>query len=209
VVGVVEDVRQRGLETPAEGGMYLPFFPPFQTSRWVAIRTDGDPLSFVPTLRQTLSELDPYRPLTQVFTAQDLYERAARGRSSTTLIFGMFALVALSLAAAGTFGVMSFSARQRFREMGVRVALGATRGEVVWLVLRTGLALSAVGAGIGLVGVLGTSRILQSLLYGVGSLNPLFMGVSVVFLGIVAATASGLPAFRASRVDPVDVIRAE
>ena len=209
VVGMVEDVRQSGLEIPAESGMYLPFFPPFQTSRWLAIRTDGDPLSLVPTLRQTLSELDPYRPLTQVFTAQDLYERAARGRSSTTLIFGMFALVALALAAAGTFGVMSFSARQRFREMGVRVALGATRGEVVWLLLRMGLSLSVVGAGIGLLGVLGASRILESLLYGVGTLNPVFMVASGVSLGLVAAAASGLPAFRASRVDPVEVIRSE
>jgi putative ABC transport system permease protein len=209
VVGVVEDVRQRGLETPAEGSMYLPFFPPFQTSRWVAIRTVGDPLSLVPTLRQTFSELDPNRPLTQVFTAEDLYERAARGRSSTTLIFGMFALVALALAAAGTFGVMSFSARQRFREMGVRIALGATRGEVVWLLLRMGLTLSIVGTGIGLLGVLGASRILESLLYGVGSLNPVFMVASGVTLGIVAAAAAGLPAFRASRVDPVEVIRSE
>jgi putative ABC transport system permease protein len=209
VVGVVEDVRQYGLEAPPEGGLYLPFFPPFQPNRWMAIRTAGDPLALVPALRRTFSELDPNRPITQVFTGQDLYESESRGRSATTRIFGIFALVALSLAAAGTFGVMSFFVGQKIREMGIRVALGAKRSEVVWLVLRVSLALAAVGTGIGLLGVWGVSGVLQSLLYGVGALNPVVMVCAGFSLALVAVTASGLPALRASRADPVEVMKAE
>ena len=209
VVGVVEDVRQRGLERTAEGGMYVPFFPPFQPNRWLAIRTTGDPLALVPTLRRTFSEWDPHRPITQVFTGQDLYSLGSRSRSATTRLFGIFALVALSLAAAGTFGVMSFFVGQRLREMGIRVALGAGRRELVWLFLRMGLALAVVGTGIGLLGVWGVSSVLQTLLYGVGATNPLFMAAAGLCLGLVAVTATGLPALRASRADPVEVMRAE
>ena len=96
VVGVVADVRQQGLEATAEGGMYLPFFPPFQPSRWVAIRAAGDPLALVPALRRTFSELDPHRPITRVFTGQGLYESGAQSRLATTRIFGVFSLVALA-----------------------------------------------------------------------------------------------------------------
>lgn len=209
VIGVVEDVRQRGLEAETEGGMYLPFFPPFQPNRWLAIRTAGDPMALTSALRQILSELDPYRPITRIMTGQDLYQRGARGRASTTRIFGIFALVAMALAAAGTFGVMNFFVGQKLREMGIRVALGARRGKVVWLVLRVGLILSAIGTGIGLLGVLCLSRVLQSLLYGVGALNPLFMVTAGFCLSLVAVSASGLPALRASRANPVEVIRAE
>jgi len=206
VVGVVEDVRQRGLETTAEAGMYLPFFPPFQPSRWLAIRANGDPLALVPSLRETFAELDPYRPITQVFSGQDLYEFGARSRTATTRIFGIFALVALSLAAAGTFGVMSFFVGQKLREVGIRVALGAGRGEVVWLVLRVGLGLSIVGTGIGVLGFWGISGLLESLLYGVGALNPLFMVGSGLCLGLVALVAASLPALKASRTHPMDVM---
>lgn len=208
VVGVVENVRQYGLETAAEGGMYLPFFPPFQPSRWVAIRTAGEPLSLVPAVRQTFSELAPHRPITRVFTGQDLYESQSRGRSASTRIFGIFALVALSLAAAGTFGVMSFFVGQKLREMGIRVALGARRGKVVWLVLRVAINLSAAGTLLGLLGVLGASSLLQSLLYGVGALDPLVMVAAGLSLALVAVIAGGLPAMRASRADPVRVMKA-
>ncbi len=209
VVGVVQDVRQRGLETAAGPGMYLPFFPPSQRNRWLAIRTAGDPLAFVPTLRQEFSRLDPHRPLTRIFTGNDLYQSAARSRRATTRIFGIFALVALSLAAAGTFGIMNFFVGQKLRDIGIRLALGARPAEVVWLVLRVGLFLSIVGAGVGLVGFWGVSGALQSLLYGVGAKNPILMAVSLLCLGLAAVAAAGLPALRASRTHPVEVMRTE
>jgi putative ABC transport system permease protein len=209
VVGVVEDVRQRGLEIAAEPGMYLPFIPPFQPNRWVVIRAAGDPLALVPALREAFSQLDPNQPVTRIFTGRDLYESAARSRRATTRIFGIFALVALSLAAAGTFGIMSFFVGQRLREMGIRMALGARPGEVVWLVLKVGLSLSIVGAGVGLVGFWGLAGVLQSLLYGVGAMNPILMAGSCLCLGLAAVAAAGLPALRASRTHPVEVMRTE
>jgi predicted permease len=209
VVGVVEDVRQRGLERAADAALYLPFFPSLQQNRWVAIRTAGDPLAMVPAFRRTFSDLDPHRAITEVFTGQDLYSSMARGRSATTRLFGLFALLALALAAAGTFGVMSFFVVQKLREMGIRVAMGAGRKEVVWSVLRVGIALATVGTGIGLLGVWGVAGVLQSLLYGVGPTNPLFMALAGVALGLVAVTATSLPALRASRADPVEVMKTE
>ncbi|MFC1575832.1 ADOP family duplicated permease [Gemmatimonadota bacterium] len=209
VVGVVEDVRQNGLEARAEPGIFLPFFPPFQPNRWVALRAEGDPRILIPALRQVLTELDPHRPLTQVFTGTDIYESMARERRSTTRLMGLFALVALSLVAAGTYGVMSFLVGQRTKEMGIRVALGAARREVVWMVLRLGLGLAAVGIGIGLLGVWAVSGVLESLLFGVGALNPIFMVAAGLSLGLVACMATGLPALRATRLDPLLSLKSE
>lgn len=209
VVGVVKNVRQRGLEAPPEAALYLPFFPSFQQSRWVAMRVAGDPLALVPAFRETFSDVDPNRPVTRVFTAQELYLSMTRGRSTTTRLLGLFALLSLSLAAAGNFGVMSFFVGQRLREMGIRVALGAGRREVVWSVMRTGLALAVVGTCVGLLGIWGVAGILQSLLYGVGATDPLFLVLAGMAMGLVALTATAFPALRASRADPVEVMRAE
>jgi predicted permease len=209
VVGVVEDVRQRGLEGVADPALYLPFFPSFQQNRWVAIRTAGDPLSLASTFRETFARLDPNRPITRIFTGEDLYSSMARGRSATTGLFGLCALLALTLAAAGTFGVMSFFVGRKLREIGIRVALGAGRRNVVWSVLRIGLALAALGTGLGLLGVWGAASVLQSLLYGVGATDPLFMALAGAAMGVVAVSATGLPALRASRADPVEVMKAE
>jgi hypothetical protein len=209
VVGVVEDVRQYGLESKPEPEAYLPFFPYFQPDRWMAVRTEGDPRALVQPLRQTLAELDPHRPLTQMLTGADLYEALARGRRVTTRLIGIFALVAFGLLAAGTFGVMSFLVEQRTQEMGIRIAMGADRMHVVWQVLRTGLALAAVGIVIGLLGLWGLSGIVQSLLYEAEALSPTVMVVAALALVAVAASASGLPAVRATRADPVEVMRVE
>jgi putative ABC transport system permease protein len=209
VVGVAEDVRQYGLESRPEPGMYLPFFPAFTPNRWIALRTGGDPMALVPALREQLAELDPHLPLTQVFTGADLYESMANERRLTTRLIALFALVALSLVAAGTYGVMAFLVRQRTHEMGVRVALGAKRGRLVGLVLGRSLRLALVGIGLGLVGAYVASDIVGSLLYGVGPLDPTFLIGAVLFLVLVAVSASVVPVLRAVRIDPVEVMRAE
>jgi predicted permease len=208
VVGVVDDVRQYGLESRADPEIYLPFFPYFQANRWIALRTQGDPRALIPAVRQTLSELDPHRPLTQVFTAADLYDGMARGRRATTGLIGLFALLACSLVAAGIYGLMSFLVEQRKQEMGIRVALGAQRREVVWQVFRTALVLTVVGVGAGLLGLWGVSGVLQSLLYEAEALSPAVMLVAAGCLATVAALASALPAARATRADPVETMRA-
>jgi ABC-type antimicrobial peptide transport system permease subunit len=133
----------------------------------------------------------------------------ATKRRLTTQLIGLFALVALSLVAAGTYGVMAFLVRQRTHEMGVRVALGASRGGVVRLVLGRSLRLALVGIVLGLIGAIVASDIVGSLLYGVGPLDPSFLIGAALFLVLVAVTASAVPALRAVRVDPVEVMRAE
>jgi putative ABC transport system permease protein len=209
VVGVAEDVRQWGLESRPEPGLYLPFFPAFTPNRWIALRSEGDPMALLPALREQLAELDPHLPLTRVFTAADLYGLMATERQLTTRLIALFALVALSLVAAGTYGVMSFLVRQRTHEMGVRVALGAKRGGLVGSVLGRSLRLALIGIGLGLVAAVVASDIVGSLLYGVGPLDPAYLMGAVLFLLLVAVTASALPALRAVRIDPVEVMRAE
>jgi ABC-type antimicrobial peptide transport system permease subunit len=166
-------------------------------------------MALVPALREGLAELDPHLPLTQVFTSAELYDSMATERRLTTRLIALFALVALSLVAAGTYGVMAFLVRQRTHEMGVRVALGAKRGRLVRLVLGRSLRLALVGIGLGLVGAYVVSDIVGSLLYGVGPLDPTFLIGAVLFLVLVAVSASVVPVLRAVRIDPVEVMRAE
>jgi predicted permease len=207
VVGVVEDVRQNGLESRANPGVYLPFFPPFTQDRWIVLRAEGNPIALVPALRRELSGLDPHLPLTQIFTGADLYDRMAAQRRLTTRLIGLFALVALFLVAAGTYGVMTFLVRQQTHEMGVRVALGANRGGVVRLVLGRSVRLALVGIALGLLGAVMASDIVGSLLYGVAPLEPTFLIGAVLFLLLVAVGAAFGPALRAVRIDPVEVMR--
>jgi putative ABC transport system permease protein len=209
VVGVVENVRQNGLESAPQAGMYLPFFPPFHSDRWVAVRTEGDPLAIAPALRRTLAELDPHRPIARLLTADQLFASLARSRTATTRLFGLFAVVAICLAAVGTFGLMSFLVGQKSREIGVRVALGARKGQVTWMVLRKGSAVVTVGAVLGLLGFWGVSSVLQNLLFGVAAMDLGFLGLAAVLLGMVGLSAALLPALKAARTDPVEVINAE
>jgi predicted permease len=207
VVGVVEDVRQNGLESRANPGVYLPFFPPFTQNRWIVLRAEGNPMALVPALRRELAQLDPHLPLAQVFTGADLYDLMAAQRRLTTRLIGLFALVALSLVAAGTYGVMTFLVRQQTHEMGIRVALGANRSGVLRLVLGRSVRLALVGIALGLVGTVMASDIVGSLLYGVAPLEPTFLIGAVLFLLIVAVGAAAVPALRAVRIDPVEVMR--
>jgi len=189
--------------------VYLPFFPTFMDTRWILLRTHGDPADIVPALRTVLADLDPHLPLSQVFTGTGLYHGAAIGRRFRTSLIALFALLALSLIAAGTYGVMAFHVAQRRHEMGLRIALGADRGRVLRAVLGRALRFAAIGIAIGVIGVVTTTRITASLLYAVEPLNvPLLLGV-ILFLAVVAIAASAVPARRAVRIDPIEAMRLE
>jgi putative ABC transport system permease protein len=209
VVGVAENVRQYGLESTPEPEVYLPFFPAFAPNRWITLRTEGDPRDLVPALRQAMAEMDPYRPIPLVFTGAERYELLSRGRRVTTRLIGIFALVALALVAAGTYGVMGFLVEQRTQELGIRMALGANRADLVWQVLRSGLALAAAGIAVGALGLWAVSGVVQSLLFRAEALSPTVMVVTASTLVVVAVLASGLPATRAARADPVETMRAK
>jgi putative ABC transport system permease protein len=171
------------------------------------VRTPGPPLALVGAVRAALAEAAPGTPAFEVRTMEDRIEGVTAFQRFGATLLGLFAAVALVLAALGVYGVVSFGAAQRTRELGVRVALGATRRDLVRLVARGGLAIAAAGTLLGLAGALAATRVLRSLLYGVAPSDPAtYVGI-VLVLGAAVLAASWLPARRASRVAPAAVLR--
>lgn len=211
VVGVMEDLKLMGLEDQyTDFAMIRPYT--VQDARGflsVSIRSDADPGSLFPLLRSTVSELDPELPIYQVATATDsLWESLERPRFFL-LLMGVFAGVAVLLAAVGIYGVLSFTVGQRTREMGIRVALGAEAGKVRTLVLRGGLRLALAGVVLGVLLSSWASFALEALLFRTAPRDLLSFTVVVLLMIGVSALACLLPAHRATRVDPVEVLKAE
>ena len=212
VVGVVGDVRQ-GLDLDPKAEMYLPYrqadqiLPVFQLS--IVLRTATDPMLQASALRNALAEIDPNQPLVKVRTMEEnMATTVAQPRFRTWLI-GIFAALALVLAAVGVYGVMSYTVTQRTSEIGIRVTLGAQPEDVFRIVVGEGLRLALAGVGVGILAALALTRLLQSFLYGVSAYDPLtFAGVAVI-LTIVAVAASFFPARRATLVDPLVALRYE
>lgn len=212
IVGVVGDVRP-GLGVDPQTEMYLPYrqadlvLPVFQLS--FVLRTAADPQLQTSALRSALAEIDPNEPLVNVRTMEDnMAATAAQPRFRTWLI-GIFAAVALVLAAVGVYGVMSYTVTQRTSEIGIRVTLGAQPGDVFRTIVGEGLRLALAGVGAGIVAALAMTRLLQSFLYGVSAYDPLtFFGVAFL-LTMVAVAASFFPARRATLVDPMVALRYE
>jgi putative ABC transport system permease protein len=209
VVGVVGDVRQDGPVDPAYPQIYVPLAQVSSRGLLVALRTEGDPLAMVPSVRQALASVDPTLALARIATMDDrLAGTLARPRVNALLLAG-FASTALLLAALGIYGVIAYSVVQRARELGIRIALGARRDDVLRLVLRQGMTPVAAGLVLGLGGAAAASRVLQSLLYGVAATDTVTYGAVAAFLTVVAMAASYLPARRAARSDPMMALRAE
>jgi putative ABC transport system permease protein len=173
------------------------------------VRTSGDPSALGAQLRDTVRELNPNVPVSQLETLHGLISHAVSGPRSTASLFTIFALLALVLGAVGIYGVISYFVAQRTREIGIRLALGARRPEVLLMVVGQCAKLALLGVGIGLVGALLLTRLMKSLLYGVASADPATYSVVAALLVIVALAASYVPALRAMRVDPVVALRHE
>jgi putative ABC transport system permease protein len=210
VVGVVGAVRHADLARGEEGRaqLYLPALQAGLRRHYFVIRASGDPAELTGPVRETLLALDPnlpvsIRPLSAVVEESQLQWRLG---SATLAAFGAGALL---LAALGVYGLISFSVAQRRREMGVRMALGASRGEIRKVVLGAGLHLTAVGLVAGLALALAMGRIMAAALYGVTPFDPATLGGVLVLFLAVATTASLLPAERASRTDPAGTLREE
>jgi predicted permease len=171
------------------------------------VRTTGAPASLLPTVRRTVAALDPQLVVYDPVSLGDAVGRGEAQRTFTVRLLTTFALSALALSALGLFGVLSYGVRLREREFGIRMALGAERGAVRWMVLRRGLALVAGGTAIGLAGAAATSRLMTSLVFQVRPLEPAVLGAAAAFLVLVAALAAYLPARRATRVDPKAVLQ--
>lgn len=210
IVGVVGDVREASLETPPRPTIYVNYRQrPQSTYRFSAVvRTAGDPASVIVSARKIVRDLDPdVPPSTSSFTA--IFAASTAARRFNLLLFGIFAGTALLLAIAGIYGVLAYSVARRTREMGVRMALGASAGNVMRLVLGQAAVTTFVGVFLGLVGSFILTRFLQSMLYEVGVADPLTFGAVALLLIGVALLAAYLPARRATKVDPIVALRYE
>ena len=212
IVGVVGDVRP-GLGVDPQTEMYLPYrqadlvLPVFQLS--LVLRTAADPQLQTSALRSALTEIDPNQPLVNVRTMEDnIATTVAQPRFRTWLI-GIFAAVALALAAVGVYGVMSYTVTQRPSEIGIRVTLGAQPEDVFKIVVGEGLRLALAGVGVGIVAALAMTRVLQSFLFGISAYDPITFFAVALLLTIVAVAASFFPARRATLVDPMVALRYE
>jgi predicted permease len=213
VVGVVGHAKQEGLDADARVQLYLPFAQSPTGQLAVAVRAAGgaagDPERLLPLLRAAVREVDRDLPLADVRTLESRVDASVGPRRLSALLLGGFATLALVMASLGLYGVMAYAVAQRTRELGVRLALGAARGNVLGLVLRQGLTLALAGGAVGLAGALALSRLLQSQLYGVRAADPATLAGVVLLLGAVAFVAALVPARRATRVDPAVALRGD
>jgi putative ABC transport system permease protein len=175
----------------------------------VLVRTAGDPAALSAGIRKELRSLDPLQPVALSRTLEEVVDAVYAPQRFNVVVLGSFALAALLLAAIGLYGVMAYAVRQRTRELGVRLALGADRGAVVRMILGEALGLVVVGIGLGLGGALLLDRTLTALLFGVKPGDPLALVLASVLLLSVALLGSYAPARRAARVDPMETLRAE
>jgi putative ABC transport system permease protein len=209
VVGVVSDVKTNGItsETPLQA--YLPILQEPARFLAIVIRSAADPASLAPPLESVVRDLDKDLPLTQTRTMDQVLDTSIARQRVSMIIFVVFAIVALTLASVGLYGVVAHGVTERTHEIGVRMALGAEARHVLGLVVRQGLSMACVGAVVGVAGAVALSRWIQGLLFGVTATDPATLAAVVAMLLAVALVACYVPAWRATRVDPTTALRAE
>ena len=207
IIGIVADTPSEQLDSPHYPQLYVLFDQNVQRSLTLIARTAGEPLRVVGALRNATQSLDANQPLYNIRTMEDLMASSVAARRFNMLLIGLFAGLGLVLAAVGIYGVISYSVNQRTHEIGIRVALGAGRRDILRLIVGEGLALTLIGVGFGLAAAFALTRLLAGLLFGVGARDPLtFAGVAAL-LAVVALLACYVPARRATNVDPMTALR--
>jgi putative ABC transport system permease protein len=208
IVGVVGDVRHTGLSTQPNPEMYLSDLQEPFGSMAVMVKTAGDPLNLAAAVREQVMAVDRDQPVA-VTTMDDIFSDSVGGQRFNMLLLSIFAALALILAVVGVFGVINYSVAQRTREIGVRIALGAGRTDILRLVVGQGLVLALLGVGIGLSGAFTLTRLISGLLFGVSPTDPFTFAVVSLLLTGVALLATYIPARRAMNVDPMVALRCE
>lgn len=209
VVGMVGDLRHEGLDRDVTKVIYVPYFQVPQIQTNLLLRTAGDPMQLQRPVSRAVYSIDPEQPLGTVQTLDELRRLSVASPRLTTILLGLFAGLALVIAAAGLGGVIAFTVNQQSREFGVRMALGARRWSVLWAVFKGAAALVGMGLLTGAIGAFFAGKVMSSLLFGIAANDVrTFLGVGVL-LALVTALASYLPARRATQVDPVEVLRWE
>jgi ABC-type antimicrobial peptide transport system permease subunit len=209
IVGVVRDGHFWSLDYQIVPQMFRPYTQSAWPIMTVVARTAGDPVAFTKAIRKAAGDIDREQPVSNIATMEQVIHDSLGFRRFPMLLLGTFALVALLLAAVGIYGVMSYSVAQRTQEIGIRMALGAGRGEVLRLILGRSLLPVAAGVGIGIAGALALTRELTSLLFEVSPSDPVVFTAVALLLMSVAALASLVPAIKAASVNPVIALRHE
>jgi predicted permease len=212
IIGVVADVQERGYDLWMKPGMYFPTSQePWGTRNadFLALRAAGDPLALVPAIRRIVASIDPDVPVSNVQKMDDLIEATVSDCRQQMTLLGAFAALALLLASIGLYGVLAYAVTQRSREIGLRMALGASSSSVTGLVVRHGLTLTALGLALGFAVSWASTRALKTALYGVSATDPRTFAAVAALLTLVALAACLIPARRAARLDPIVVLREE
>jgi putative ABC transport system permease protein len=206
---VVGDTKTSSLTGEGGAQIYVPNAQEKFNLMGLVIRTAGDPAAFATTLRHEVQALDKDQPIYNVRTMDDVVANSLGTRRVSMQLFTVFAIAALLLAAIGIYGVMAYTVTQRTQEIGIRMALGAQKSDVLRLVVRQGMMLTVIGVIAGLAGAFALTRVIANLLFGVGASDPTtFVAISLLLLA-VAFIACYLPARRATLVDPIKALRAE
>jgi putative ABC transport system permease protein len=207
IVGVVGVVAQEGLAAKPYSQIYLPMAQAPRRGAFVTIKTDGNPLALVPAVRQALHSVDREVPLNDVQTMEQRMSKDIAATRVSVTVLSLFAALALVLAGIGIYGVLAYAVAQRTREIGIRMALGASARSVRGLIVRQGMAPAMFGLMVGLVGAFFVTGLMEKLLFGVAPTDPATFAIVAVFLGLVAFGASFVPARRATRVAPTEALR--
>jgi putative ABC transport system permease protein len=209
VIGVINDIRDRSPGAPSAGQVFWPFA---QSPRWeltYVVRAEGEPTEVIDAVRQTVASVERDLAVGNVLVMDDYVESATAETRFVVRLASVFSGLALLLAAFGLYGVISYNAARRVRELGVRVALGATPRDISATVLRDGVRLGLLGVGIGVLGAVALTRFMGAMLYGVSPSDPVtFLGGAAILL-IVAIASSAAPAYRATRADPIVAMQPE
>jgi predicted permease len=218
IVGIVKDVREVGLDQDVPPIVYIPIgqVNPQLVTLFVrllpaslVVRTEGNASGLLKGLQREIWAVDPQQPITNVASMEEIVARSVGGHRFNLVLMSALAVLALVLAGVGIYGVLSYLVTQRTREIGVRMALGATAGQVLRLIIRQGLVAVGIGVAIGLGLVIAGTRLLRSLLVGVSTTDPLTFVVAAAALTVVALIATSIPAQRASALDPLRALRKE
>jgi putative ABC transport system permease protein len=209
IAGVIHNERTGGLQAPIEPVAYVPLAQAPRQDISLLVRTHGDALAALPGIREAVRQIDPHLPLGEVRTMEQIKDRSMLWATQPTWAVGAFAAIAALMAALGLYGVLAHAVTQQRREIGIRMALGASPGDVLSHTLRSAISMLFVGLAIGLAGAFAMTRALNSLLFEISALDPVALADACVLMTLIGILAAAIPAARAAGVDPMTVLRDE